>query len=49
MLKINGVQPQANVVYLVSALEVILKQMGYITQAGDGVAAVSRVYADAAT
>ena len=40
---------QANVVYLLSALEVIFSKLGYITKAGDGVGAASQVFADAAS
>lgn len=38
---------QENVVYLISALEVIFKKMGYIDNVGDAVAAATRVYAEA--
>ncbi len=38
---------QENVVYLMSALEVIFKKMGYIKGVGEGVAAATRVYAEA--
>ena len=38
---------QANVVYLLSALEVIFRQMGYTGSVGQGVAAATRVYAEA--
>ncbi len=38
---------QENVVYLMSALEVIFKKMGYIDQVGEAVAAATRVYAGA--
>ncbi len=37
---------QANVVYLLSALEVIFKDLGYIKQVGDAVSAATRVYAE---
>ncbi len=40
---------QANVVYLLSALEVIFSRLGYIAKAGDGVAAASRVFAESAS
>ena len=38
---------QANVVYLLSALEVIFRQMGYTGSVGSAVAAATRVYAEA--
>ncbi len=38
---------QENVVYLMSALEVIFKKMGYITNVGDAVSAATLVYAEA--
>jgi alanine-glyoxylate transaminase/serine-glyoxylate transaminase/serine-pyruvate transaminase len=38
---------QENVVYLMSALEVIFKKMGYIDDVGNAVAAATRVYAGA--
>lgn len=37
---------QANVVYLLSALEVIFKDMGYIERVGEGVTAATRVFAE---
>jgi alanine-glyoxylate transaminase/serine-glyoxylate transaminase/serine-pyruvate transaminase len=37
---------QANVVYLLSALEVIFKDLGYIKRMGDAISAASRVYAE---
>ena len=40
---------QANVVYLLSALEVIFSKLGYIERAGEGVGAASRAFADAAS
>lgn len=39
----------ANVVYLLSALEAIFSKLGYIARAGEGVAAASQVFADAAS
>ncbi|MDA1000661.1 MAG: alanine--glyoxylate aminotransferase family protein [bacterium] len=39
---------QANVTYLLSALEVIFSKMGYNGRVGEAVAAATRVYADAA-
>jgi alanine-glyoxylate transaminase/serine-glyoxylate transaminase/serine-pyruvate transaminase len=38
---------QENVVYLMSALEVIFRKMGYINKVGEAVAAATRVYAEA--
>ena len=38
---------QANVVYFLSALEVIFKRMGYIEQVGGAVSAATRVFAEA--
>ena len=40
---------QANVVYLLSALEVIFSKLGYIERAGEGVGAASRAFAEAAS
>lgn len=40
---------QANVVYLLSALEVIFSKLGYIERAGEGVGAASRAFAAAAS
>jgi alanine-glyoxylate transaminase/serine-glyoxylate transaminase/serine-pyruvate transaminase len=42
----HGAQ-QANVTYLISALEVIFKKLGYSDRVGDASAAVTRVYAEA--
>ena len=38
---------QANVVYLLTALEVIFKDLGYIKRVGDAVSAATHVYAEA--
>ena len=42
----HGAQ-QANVTYLISALEVIFKKLGYTDRVGDASAATTRVYAEA--
>ena len=42
----HGAQ-QANVTYLISALEVIFKKLGYTDRVGDASAAGTRVYAEA--
>jgi len=42
----HGAQ-QANVTYLISALEVIFKKLGYTDRVGDASAAATRVYAEA--